>query len=316
MKIVIAGGSGQVGQVLARVMTARGDDVVILSRGVTAGVSGRVVPWDSRTLGAWVQELDGADAVINLAGRNVNCRYSAANRREILTSRVESTRVVGQALAGLAEPPPVWLQASTATIYAHRFDAANDEASGIIGGHEPDAPASWRFSIEVATAWERELAAAPTPRTRRVALRTSMVMSPDRGGIFDTLLAFVRHGLGGKAGTGRQFISWIHDCDFTRAIDWVLARQSIEGPVNITAPCPLPNEDFMRELRLAWGMRIGLPAPAWLLSVGAFFMRTETELPLKSRRVAPGRLVDGQFSFMFPEWPAAARDLCARWRHG
>jgi hypothetical protein len=228
---------------------------------------------------------------------------------------VLSTRAVGVAIAQAARPPRVWLQASTATIYAHRFDAANDEATGIIGGTdgEKDAPGTWKFSIDVARAWERTLDEAATPRTRKVALRSAMTMSPDRGGIFDTLLGLVRKGLGGSAGDGRQFISWVHEDDFVSAVRWLIERDDIDGVVNIAAPNPLPNADFMRALRQAAGVRIGLPATAWMLEFGAVFMRTETELILKSRRVVPRRLLDAGFQFTYPQWPEAARDLYSRW---
>ena len=159
----------------------------------------RVAPWDAESPGPWTRELDGADVVVNLAGRSVNCRYTPANRRAIKESRVTSTRVVGEAIAGAAPPPRVWLQMSTATIYAHRYDAPNDEATGILGGAEPGAPDTWRFSIDVATSWERALDAAATPRTRKVALRAAVVMSPDRGGVFDLLLRLVRFGLAPEA---------------------------------------------------------------------------------------------------------------------
>ena len=273
-----------------------------------------VVAWDANTPGPWTRELDGADVVVNLAGRSVNCRYTPANRRAIKESRVNSTRVVGEAIAGAARPARVWLQMSTATIYAHRYDAPNDEATGILGGAEPGAPDTWRFSIDVATSWERALDAAATPRTRKVALRAAVVMSPDRGGVFDLLLRLVRFGLGGQAGHGRQYVSWIHDRDFVRAVYWLIEHDKVDGAVNLAAPHPLPNADFMRALREAWGMRLGLPASAWMLEVGTWVLRSETELVLKSRRVVPGRLVQQGFAFEFPIWAEAARDLCGRWR--
>jgi uncharacterized protein (TIGR01777 family) len=258
--------------------------------------------------------LEGADVVINLAGRSVDCRYGATNRRAILESRVHSTRVIGDAIARAQRPPRVWLQASTATIYAHRYDAPNDETTGILGGTEPNVPDTWRFSIEVATAWERTLDDAVTPHTRKVKLRSAMTMSPDRGGIFDVLLRLVRCGLGGQAGDGRQYVSWIHGEDFIRAVEWLIAHDEVAGAVNLAAPEPLPNADFMRALRTAWGARIGLPATAWMLEVGALFLRTETELILKSRRVVRGRLLQQGFAFRFPDWPSAAADLCQQWR--
>jgi uncharacterized protein (TIGR01777 family) len=313
VKIVIAGGSGHLGTLLARSRTAAGDDVVVLSRAPFAA-PWRVVAWDARTIGPWAHELDGAGAVVNLAGRSVNCRYTAENRRAIVDSRVESTHVIGEAIARAANPPPLWLQMSTATIYAHRYDAANDESSGIIGGAEPGAPETWRFSIDVVRAWERAVDEAVVPRTRVVKLRTAVVMSPEPGGPFDILLRLIRFGLGGTSGDGRQYVSWIHDADFVRAVDWIARNDAISGPVNLAAPEPLPNAAFMRELRRAWGIPIGLPSPDWMLEIGARLLGTETELVLKSRNVVPGKLAASGFTFDVPRWDAAARDLCARWR--
>jgi uncharacterized protein (TIGR01777 family) len=311
VKIVIPGGSGQVGTILARAFHASGDEVVVLSRRRRAR-PWRVAAWDGATIGGWQREIDGCHALINLAGRSVNCRYTPPHRQEILDSRVRSTRAVAQAIAAAANPPRVWLQASTATIYAHRYDAPNDERSGILGGHEPDAPDTWRFSIDVARAWEREFEAAVCGNTRKVALRSAMTMSPDRGGVFDTLLGLARYGLGGKAGDGRQFMSWIHDADFVAAVRWLIDHEDIDGVVNVAAPHPVPNAEFMGELRRACGIRFGLPSAMWMLEVGAFFMRTETELILKSRRVIPVRLLEHGFDFKYPRWRDAVRDLCAR----
>lgn len=315
MKVVIPGGTGQVGTLLARALAGDGHEVVVLSRKPTPA-PWKVVPWDAATAGAWAAELDGADAVVNLAGRSVNCRYSAANRRLIADSRVDSTRAVGAAIARAARPPRAWLQMSTATIYAHRYDAPHDEATGIVGGAEPGAPDTWRFSTDVATAWEKAAAEIDAPHTRKVLLRTAMVMSPDGGGVFDTLLGLVRRGLGGTAGDGRQYVSWVHERDFVRAVSHLIERADLSGPVNVAAPHPVPNRDFMRALRAAWGTRVGLPAANWMLAVGAWLLRTETELILKSRRVVPGRLLGSGFAFDFPTWDAAAAELCRRWRLG
>ena len=311
--IVIPGGSGQVGTILARAFHGDGHDVVVLSRRRLAR-PWRVVGWDGATLGAWQREVDGSDVVINLAGRSVNCRYTAANRQEILDSRVASTRVVGEAIARAAQAPRVWLQASTATIYAHRYDGANDERTGVLGGGEPAAPSAWRFSIDVARAWENAFADAAADRTRKIALRSAMTLSPDAGGVFDTLVGLVRRGLGGPAGDGRQFMSWIHHEDFAAAVRWLIDRDDIDGVVNVASPNPLPNAEFMRLLREACGVSFGLPAREWMLEIGAVFMRTETELILKSRRVVPARLVDHGFRFRFPIWNDAARDLCGQWK--
>lgn len=312
MKIVIAGGSGHLGRLLATALGRDGVRVVTLSRGGPA--AGPATIWDGRTLGAWAQEIDSADAVINLAGRSVNCRYTRAHLAEMMDSRVESTRVIGRAIEQAAQPPRLWLQMSTATIYAHRFDAPNDEATGRIGGAEPDAPRTWRTSLEIASAWEQALQQANTPWTQRIALRTAMVMSPEPGGPFEVMLALTRRGLGGTLAGGRQYMSWIHDRDFVRAVQFLLASEGIEGAINLAAPQPLPQRDVMAALRTAWGTPVGLPATGWMVEVGAFLMRTESELVLKSRRVVPGRLVDGGFVFDFPAWPAAAGDLVARWR--
>jgi uncharacterized protein (TIGR01777 family) len=313
VKVVIPGGSGQVGQILARALAGEGHEVVVLSRAGASGV-GRAVPWDGRRIGPWAAELDGADLVVNLAGRSVNCRYSAANLRAMLDSRVESTRAVGEAIARAARPPRVWLQMSTATIYAHRFDAPNDEATGTMGGDEAGVPAYWSYSVRIARDWEQALADTPTPGTRKVALRTAMVMSPDRGGVFDVLLGLTRRGLGGQVAGGRQFVSWIHDRDLVRAVRFLCERDGVDGAVNVAAPAPLPYRDFMRALREAWGIRVGLPATRWMVEMGAWALRTDTELVLKSRRVIPGRLLEAGFAFEFPEWPAGARDLVARRR--
>lgn len=314
MKIVIPGGSGKVGSVLARALHKQRHDVVVLSRSPVT-VPWRVVKWDGESLDNWVEEFEGADAVINLAGQSVNCRYTSENRRLITESRIKSTRVVGDAIAQAWKPPRVWLQASTATIYAHRYDAPNDEATGIIGGSEPDAPDTWRFSIEVATEWERALKESPTPNTRRVAMRSAIVMHPDSGSPFDIILRLVRFGLGGQAGDGRQYMSWIHEQDFVRAVLWLIEHEALEGPVNLAAPNPLTNAEFMRALRAAWGVPVGLPAFEWMLELGAFMLNSETELILKSRRVIPTNLLQSGFEFQFPNWPEAARDLCQQWRN-
>ncbi|MFG1670824.1 TIGR01777 family oxidoreductase [Streptomyces sp. Y7] len=311
MKIVIPGGTGQVGTILNRVLTAAGHEVVVLTRRPTRE---REVAWDGRTWGPWAGEIDGSDVVINLAGRSVSCRYTQANLRAMMDSRVHSTEIVGEAIAAAARPPGVWLQMSTATVYAHRFDAPNDEATGVIGGAEPDVPDYWSYSVEIARAWERAQEVADTPRTRKVALRSAMVMSPDRGGVFDVLLRLARLGLGGPVAGGGQYVSWIHDRDFVRAVEFLVEREDLRGPVNLAAPGPLPQRAFMRELRSAWGVPVGLPATRAMAELGAFALRSDTELLLKSRRVVPGRLLAEGFGFEYAGWPEAARDLVRRRR--
>ena len=314
MKIVIPGGSGHLGRILCTALRRRSHEVVVLSRRPSSVEGARVVGWDGRSLGAWADEIDGADVVINLAGRSVNCRYTRANLREMIDSRVLSTRVVGRAIERAGMPPRAWLQMSTATIYAHRFDAPNDEATGIIGGEEADVPDYWRFSIDIATGWERAQLDARTPRTRKVALRTAMVMDPAGGGTFDLLLRLTRLGLGGAVAGGRQYMSWIHDADFTRSVEFLIDQERLDGPVNLSAPAPLPQRDFMAALRAAWSAPIGLPASGWMVELGAAVLGTDAELILKSRRVVPGRLQEAGCPFECPEWPPAARELVARWR--
>jgi uncharacterized protein (TIGR01777 family) len=312
MKIVIPGGSGHVGTLLAQALHKDGHKVTVLSRSPGVAPWG-VVPWDGRTLGPWVNELEGCDVCINLAGRSVNCRYTEENRREIMDSRVQSTRVLGSAIASASRPPRLWLQASTATIYAHRYDAPNDEASGFLGGDEAGVPDTWRFSIDVARAWEAAFSDKGPNATRKIALRSAIILSPEPGGAFDTLLGLVRHGLGGAAGDGRQYVSWIHGDDFVRAVLFLIEREGMAGVVNVSSPNPLPNAEFMRLLRDAAGMPLGLRATPWMLELGALFLRTETELILKSRRVVPGRLLEAGFEFLFPSWGPAARALCSGW---
>jgi uncharacterized protein (TIGR01777 family) len=310
MKIVIAGGSGQLGTILARAFQTDGHYVTVLSRRV-ATMPWRTVLWDALMIGDWTDELENADVVINLAGRSVNCRYNNKNRQEILVSRVDSTRIIGKAITQAVKPPRLWLQMSTATIYAHRFDAPNDEFTGMLGGNEPDVPETWQFSIEVAKAWERAVDEAATPQTKKIKMRSAMVMSPDAGGVFDTLLTLVKRGLGGRAGNGRQYVSWIHHEDFVQAVYWLIENNKIENVVNLAAPNPLPNSEFMSQLRDAADVSFGLPANKLMLEIGAVFLKTETELILKSRRVIPRKLLDAGFKFKFERWQEAAENLCS-----
>ncbi|MGP3999774.1 TIGR01777 family oxidoreductase [Streptomyces sp. 8N706] len=313
MKIVIPGGTGQVGTILNRALTAAGHDVVVLTR---RPVRDREVRWDGETLGPWAEEIDGSDIVVNLAGRSVSCRYTAANLQTMMDSRVRSARVVGEAIAAAVRPPRLWLQMSTATVYSHRFDAPHDEATGVLGGTEPGVPSYWAYSVEIAKEWERAQERAETPYTRKVALRSAMVMSPDRGGVFDVLLRLARLGLGGPVAGGAQYVSWIHDRDFVRAVEFLADRDELAGPVNLAAPVPLPQRTFMRVLRAAWGVPVGLPATKWMAELGAFALRSDTELLLKSRRVVPGRLLEAGFTFDHARWSEAADDLVRRVRGG
>jgi uncharacterized protein (TIGR01777 family) len=313
LRIAITGGSGHIGTLLAKHFHTTGHSVAVIARG-PATAAWTTIRWDGARLAEWSKALDGADAVINLAGRSVDCRYGAQNRIEIMESRAGTTKLVGDAIQSLAVPPKVWLNASTATIYRHATDRPMDEATGELGGTEAAVPETWRFSIDVAKRWEEVFFGASTPHTRKIALRSAITMSPDQGGIFDALLRLVRFRLGGKFGAGDQFVSWIHERDFVRAIEFLIASDRVEGVVNVAAPHPERNTEFMKSLRTAWGTRVGIPAAEWMLEIGAFFLRTETELILKSRRVVPGTLLREGFQFDFPEWPAAANDLVWQWR--
>jgi uncharacterized protein len=232
----------------------------------------------------------------------------------MMRSRVRSARVVGQAIAAAGRPPRAWLQMSTATIYAHTHGAPNDDVTGVIGGSEEGVPGYWAFSVDIARAWEREIDKAKVPATRKVALRAAMVMTPDKGGVFDMLSRMARLGLGGPVAGGGQYVSWIHEDDFTAAVRFIIDHEVLTGPVNLASPGPVPQRDFMRELRAAWGVPVGLTASRWMAELGAFAIRTDTELLLKSRRVVPGRLTAAGFEFQHGTWPEAARDLTRRAR--
>jgi uncharacterized protein (TIGR01777 family) len=319
LRIVLPGGSGQVGQVLAHYFQERGHHVTVLTRGPFTA-PWQTVHWDGTSIGLWTEHLEGADVCINLAGQSVNCRHHAANRRAIYDSRIPTTRLLNRVIANLAEPPKVWLNASTANIYPHALDRHMDESSRELGGQElksksRHAPDKWNFSIHVAKDWESAFFETPTPRTRKVALRSAVILSPLAGNAFVIHSNLVRVGLGGAQGNGRQFVSWIHESDFARAVEFLIARDDLAGPVNIASPNPLPNREFMAALRDAWEVPNGLPVPSPLLALGAFFLRTETELVLKSRRVVPTRLLDAGFQFQFPSLPDAAENLVHSWRH-
>jgi uncharacterized protein len=302
-RLIIPGGTGFLGKRVTQWFCERGWEVIVLSRRNEKMAGARVVEWDGATAGPWAKELDGARAVLNLAGRSVNCRYNARNRAEILNSRLESTRVLGAATASCSTPPRVWLNSSTATIYRHAEDRPMDDETGEIGSG---------FSVGIALAWEKEFFEVALPQTRRVALRTAMVMGPQPGGPFVVFHRLARLGLGGTLGSGRQMVSWLHDEDFCRAVEWLIDHEEVNGPINVSAPHPLPNREFMREVRRASNALVGLPATSWMLEIGAVFLRTETELPLKSRWVLPSRLQAAGFKFHHPTWPEAADEIVER----
>ena len=291
--MIIAGANGFLGRYLSQYFQQIGWEVVGLARrreGMGKGC--RFVEWDGKNLGDWASEIDRSDVLVNLAGRSVNCRYSKVNRREIIDSRVDSTRILGKAVAACAHPPEVWLNASTATIYRHAEDCPQSELGDIGVG----------FSVNVAKVWEEAFFAAKVPgKVRKVALRTAMVLADEPGTVFRYLKNLSRFGLGGRVGSGKQMVSWIHVLDFCRAIEWLYTRDDITGPINITAPDPLSNAEVMRRFRKYVGMPFGLPAMRWMAEVGAFLLRTETELILKSRWVVPTKLQEYGFVFEYPE---------------
>ncbi len=311
MRIVMPGGTGQIGSFLARHFRAAGHQVDVIAR----SVSDPALRWDGRSDGAWFDVIDGADVVLNLTGRSVNCRYHWANLNEMMASRIDSTLAVGRAIAAAKHPPKVWLQASTATIYAHNLGEPFGE-SGRIDPQDPNSPAYWGYSVHIARCWEVALASANTPHTRRVALRTGFTMSPDQGGVFDVLMGLTRRGLGGPFYGGRQYVSWLVDEDMAAILDFLIERDDIVGPVNLTAPNPLTNAAFMADIRRAAGVPLGLPVLPGMAELGAVLLGTDVELMRKSRRVVPTKLLDAGFRFRWTDWGPAADALAARWRAG
>jgi uncharacterized protein (TIGR01777 family) len=322
LRIILPGGSGLLGQVLARYFQEQGHHVTVLTRGPYTA-PWQTVHWDGEHDGPWTEYLEGADVCINLAGRTVNCRYHAENRQVIYNSRIQSTRLLGRVIAGLAHPPTLWLNASAIALYkrvvdTHRVDLPLDETSDVEEGERMGA-AAWSssrgFMARVVRDWEAAFFGSGTPRTRKVALRGAIVLSPAPGSAFAVLSNLVRLGLGGRQGNGRQFISWIHQDDFARAVEFLIHHEELCGPFNIAAPNPLPNREFMAALREAWDVPNGLPAPSLAIHIGAFLLRAQSQLVLNSSRVLPGRLLDAGFHFQFPAWPEAAEDLVRQWRH-
>ena len=304
-KIILVGGTGFIGQLLIDHWKDQPVDIVVLSRKPYAS-HGRVryVVWDGETPGAWTTELDGADVLINLAGKSVDCRYTEQNKRLIIESRTRSTGILGEAIQRATNPPRLWINLASATFYRHATDRPMDELTGETGSSQP----SYRFSEQVCRAWEQALWDTQTPQTRKVALRTSLVLG-NQGGVFPVLRRLVRLGLGGQQGSGQQFVSWLHTSDFARIVDFIIANDAVSGAVNATAPNPIRNHDFMALLRRALHAPVGLPAAAWMLEIGAVLLRTETELVLKSRNVVPKKLLDAGFEFAFPTADEAIRAL-------
>jgi len=286
-KLIIAAGTGFLGNVLIDHFKDKVQEIVILTRGkATVKNNIRYVSWDAKTMTGWERELEGADVLINLAGKSVDCRYTESNKNEIMASRVDSTVILGKAIQQCSNPPAQWLNSSTATIYRHSTDKQMDEATGEIG-HD--------FSMNVAKMWERSFFEAANPRTKKTALRTSIVLGK-KGGAFIPLKRLAQLGFGGRQGSGNQFVSWIHEKDFARAVEFIISTK-MEGAVNVVSPAPVRNAQFMATLRTAVKMPIGIPIPEALLKIGAKIIDTETELVLKSRNVIPARLIQSGFIF-------------------
>ncbi len=302
-KIVIAGGSGFLGQALIDFYLPKNYEIVVLSRNVkeTGNDMLRYIKWNAKTLDLWLTELEGTEALINLTGKSVDCRYNEKNKAEILNSRVLATEVLGKAIKACAVPPKVWMNSSTATIYEHSLTTKMTETKGIIGND---------FSMNVAKSWEETFHNINTPRTQKIALRTSIVLGKN-GGAFIPLKNLTKVGLGGTQGTGNQKVSWIHEHDFCRAVDFLLTKNK-EGIFNITSPNPLENKSFMQTLRQVLKIPFGIPQPKWLLNFGARIIKTEAELILKSRYVIPEKLVLAGFQFKYPTAETAMKEIIQR----
>lgn len=301
-KIIIPGGSGFLGQHLADYFMLKGFDVVVLSRREersTVSVDGNIYykKWDGKTLDEWADSFENALAIINLAGRSVDCRYTEANKVEILNSRIEATKIIGEAIKRCENPPKVWLNSSTGTIYRHSEDKEMTEKTGEIGEG---------FSVDVATTWEKTFNEIHLPKVRKVLMRTAIVIGKN-GGAMKPLIRLTRFGFGGFQGAGNQYISWLQVMDFCRIVEWLIQNEAASGVYNVVSPKPNRNKEFMQTLRKVLKMPVGLPAMKWMIEVGAFFMRTEPELVLKSRRLVPERLLQEGFEFQYKSLEKALR---------
>ena len=316
MKIVIAGGTGFLGKRLVKFFlsdTSEKHKVVVLSRGGGACSSlARLVPWDARTLGEWAGELNGADVVINMAGKNVKCLYTKETLKTLRDSRVLSTEVIGQAIRQAENPPPLWIQMSAVSIYSHRLDPPpHTEAEGQIG-EDPSLPENWQAISNLVQDWEKAMDSSPTEKTRKIAVRCGVVMGLNKGGAFNIFLKLCQFGLGGSVAGGEQKVSWMHEQDFVQAIDFLIKNKNISGPVNFCSPQPLSQKELMKILRENMGIKFGLPAPKWLIELSAYLIQVDSELSLKSRLVIPKMLSDNGFKFQFPDWRSASKHLVAQ----
>ncbi|MFD0964776.1 TIGR01777 family oxidoreductase [Pseudofulvibacter geojedonensis] len=295
-KIIIAGGTGFLGQVLENHLTQKGYQVQILTRKPTQL---NQILWDAKTIDYWIEELEGSLAIINLTGKSVDCRYNDKNKALIYSSRIDSTRIIGKAINSCRTPPKIWINSSTATIYRHSLYKEMTEENGEIGND---------FSMNIAKAWEKEFYSHQTTQTRKVAIRTSIVLGK-KGGALLPLKSITKLLLGGKQGTGNQKVSFIHELDFARAIEFILNNKNISGNINVTAPVPTNNFILMKTLRQYLKIPFGISQPKWLLKIGAYIIGTEAELVLKSRNVIPQRLMNNQFEFKYPNINCTLKNL-------
>ena len=288
--LIIAGGSGFLGNVLITYFKPKFDTIYILSRSKKVNSKNIIfLEWDGKTKGNWISVFEGADVLINMTGKSVDCRYTPKNKALILSSRIDSTNVLGEVIEGCKNPPKIWLNSSTATIYRHSLDKQMDEEQGEIGDG---------FSVGIAKAWEQQFFSHHIAKTRQVALRTSIVFGKN-GGAFIPIKRLAQIGMGGKQGPGNQKVSFIHEEDFARSVDYIIEHQDLEGPINIVSPIPNTNQILMREIRNRLNVPFGIPMGKTLLEFGAKFIKTETELILKSRNVIPTKLLNHGFSFNY-----------------
>lgn len=303
-KIAIVGATGFLGQTTDRYFRKAGWETIGFTRDRKKKTfCTKQILWTPESPKTIAHHFESVDAIINLAGRSVDCRYNRKNKADILKSRLESTRTIEKAILCCQDPPKVWLNASSATIYDEAFEIPQTEVNGSLGHG---------FSVSICRAWENAFFESNLPNTRKIALRTSLVLGHGRNSVYPRLAQLTRMGLGGTIRDGNQMVSWIHELDFARALSFLIEDESLDGIFNLAAPAPLDNQAFMRSLRQKLGRTIGIPTPRWLLKIGTFLLRTEPELVLKSRYVIPERLMKERFMFRFPFIDEAFDDLAGR----